>query len=84
MRKKKSQKLEAFDRAFDKGKISIDFSKATKTSGLSQLIKLPPFTIPAWLNQEIEGLAKLQANSKAAVLRQLLVEAVQAKQGSHV
>ncbi|MBI2339152.1 MAG: hypothetical protein HYU99_02135 [Deltaproteobacteria bacterium] len=40
---------------------------------------LPPLSIPAWLAAEIAKLARLQANSKASVVRQLLVAAIEAK-----
>lgn len=77
--KKNRQKLSDFDRNFDEGKISIDFSGGVVTNGLSQVVKLSPMTIPAWLSVEIEHLSKMQANSKASVIRQLLVEAIKAK-----
>jgi hypothetical protein len=35
--------------------------------------------VPAWLALEIERLAQFQANSKASVVRQLLVEALEAR-----
>lgn len=79
MKKKNKQKTGEFDRAFDDGKVSIDFSKGVKTEGLSEVVKLPPLTIPMWLAVEIENISKMQANSKAAVVRQLLVEAIQLK-----
>ena len=79
MKKKSRQKIEDFDTAFDQGKVPIDFSGATLTEGLSRIVKLPPLTIPAWLALEIERLSKIQANSRASVVRQLLVEAVEAK-----
>ncbi len=44
-------------------------------------MRLPPISIPAWLASEIEGLLKLQANSRASVIRQLLVEAIEAERG---
>lgn len=81
MKKKKKQKIEAFDEAFDDGKIVLDFGRAVKTKGLSQLVKLPPLSIPAWINAELERLAQFQANSKSAVIRQLLVEALQGRHG---
>ena len=43
------------------------------------MVKLPPITIPAWLAAEIESISQLLANSKASVIRQLLVEAIEAK-----
>lgn len=76
MKKKNKQKNKDFDKEFDNGHAVIDFSGALRTEGLSQVIKLPPLTIPAWLNVEIEKMAKLQANSKSSVIRQLLVEAL--------
>ena len=74
MRKKNRPESKDFDKAFDEGRATIDFSKALRTQGLSQLVKLPPLTIPAWLNAEIEKRAQMQANSKSAVIRQLLVK----------
>lgn len=79
MKRKDRQKIEDFDRAFDKGEVSIDFRSGVVTEGLSQIVKLPPLSIPAWLSLEIENLSKLQANSKASVVRQLLVEAISAR-----
>ena len=79
MKKQNKQKIEDFDKEFDEGKASIDFSAGVMTQGLSKVVKLPPLSIPAWLSMEIENLSKLQANSKASVVRQLLVEAVQAR-----
>ena len=79
MKKKSKPKTKDFDKEFDAGRVTIDFSKAQRTEGLSQVIKLPPMTIPTWLNAEIEKLARLQANSKASVVRQLLVAAIEAK-----
>lgn len=79
MQKKNKPSLKDFDQAFDKGKETIDFSRGIVTEGLSQVVKLPPLSIPAWLALEIEKLSKIQANSKAAIVRQLLVEAVQAR-----
>ena len=79
MKKKKLQKIGAFDDAFDSGKIGVDFSGGLVTEGLGKLVKVPPMTIPAWLALEIENISKLQANSKASVIRQLLVEAIEAK-----
>jgi hypothetical protein len=81
--KKKSKRAEqGFDHEFDEGRAVIDFSRAIPTEGLSQVVKLPPIAIPAWLALEIEGLARLQANSKASVVRQLLVEAVRKRKES--
>lgn len=79
MKKNGRQKIKDFDEAFDKGDAGIDFSEGVLTEGLSKVVKLPPLNIPAWLAMEIENLSKLQANSKSAIVRQLLVEAVQAK-----
>ncbi|MBF0106393.1 MAG: hypothetical protein HQM16_13835 [Deltaproteobacteria bacterium] len=76
MKKKNKQKSKDFDKDFDEGRAIIDFSSSLRTEGLSQVIKLPPLTIPAWLNAEIEKIAQLQANSKSSVIRQLLVEAL--------
>lgn len=76
MKKKNKQKTKDFDKSFDEGRAVIDFSQSLKTEGLSKVIKLPPLTIPAWLNAEIEKIAQLQANSKSSVIRQLLVEAL--------
>ncbi len=80
MKKKNKHKTEGFDEAFDKGTFLIDFSHGFKTQGLSASVKLPPLAIPAWLAGEIDSLSKIQANSKASIIRQLLVEAVLAKQ----
>lgn len=80
MKKKNKQNSRDFDKEFDEGHTIIDFSHAIRTEGLSQLIKLPPLTIPTWLNTEIEKIAQLQANSKSAVIRQLLVEAMSLRQ----
>lgn len=77
--KKNKLKIEAFDEAFDKGDVSINFERGIVTAGLSKVVKLPPITIPAWLALEIDMLSKLHANSKAAIIRQLLVEAIQKK-----
>jgi len=79
MKKKSRQKIEDFDKEFDEGKFSVDFSGGVITEGLSQVVKLPPLSIPGWLALEIENLSKVQANSKASVVRQLLVEAIQAR-----
>lgn len=64
---------------FDSGKTTIDFRNGIITEGLSKVVKLPPLSIPTWLSIEIDNISKLQANSKAAVVRQLLVEAVKQK-----
>ncbi len=82
MKKNSKQKKRGFDERFDDAEERIDFSKAIHTDGLSKIVKLPPMTIPAWLAAEIEILSKLQANSKASVIRQLLVEAIEAKKRS--
>ena len=79
MKKKNKRNLEDFDNAFDKGKVAIDFSTAISTQGLSKMIKLPPIDIPAWLAMEIEKLAKIQGNSRSAIIRQLLSSAVESK-----
>ena len=79
MKKKSRQKTKNFDREFDSGKTTIDFSSGVMTEGLSKVVMLPPLSIPAWLAAEIEKLACLQANSKASVVRQLLVAAIEAK-----
>ena len=80
--KKNKQKIEVFDEAFDKGEASINFEQGIVTEGLTKIVKLPPITIPAWLALEIDMLSKLQANSRAAIIRQLLVEAIQKKRKS--
>ncbi len=82
MKKKSTPKKPGFDERFDESHEEIDFSKGTRTDGLSKVVKLPPITIPAWLAAEIESLSQLQANSKASVIRQLLVEAIEAKKRS--
>ncbi len=79
MTKKNKQKTKDFDQAFDEGNISIDFSSGIPSKGLSKLVKLPPLTIPAWLNSELENISRLQSNSKSSVIRQLLVEALLTK-----
>ncbi len=40
---------------------------------------LPPIDIPSWLALEIEKIAKLQGNTRSAVIRQLLTMAVEEK-----
>lgn len=77
--KKNKPKIKDFDEAFDEGDISINFEQGIPTGGLSKVIKLAPITLPAWLALEIDKLSKLQANSRAAIIRQLLVEAIQKK-----
>lgn len=79
MKKKNKQKEKGFDERFDAGKASIDFSSGTVIEGLSKTTKLPPLEVPNWLAIEIEHLAQFQANSKASVVRQFLVEAVEAR-----
>lgn len=79
MKKRKLHAIEDFDAAFDSGEIAIDFRDGILTEGMSHLVKLPPLSIPAWLALEIETISKVQANSKSSVIRQLLVEAVDAK-----
>ncbi len=79
MKKKNKQKKKDFDQEFSDGKVAVDFTAGVKTSGLSRVKKLPPMTIPAWLNAEIEKISKLQANPKTAVIRQLLVEALMSR-----
>ena len=78
--KKNRQKLKEFDEAFDNGEVEIDFSKGIVNQGLSKFVKLPPIDIPSWLALEIEKIAKLQGNTRAAVIRQLLTMAVEEKQ----
>ena len=80
MKKKNRQKIEDFDKVFDEGKAKIDFAGGVLTEGLSKVVKLPPMDIPLWLSLEIEAISKIQANSRASVVRQLLVEAIRAKQ----
>ena len=82
MKKNTKQKNKDYDVKFDDGEVAIDFSKAKATDGLSKLVKLPPITIPGWLAVEIENLAKLQANPRASVVRQLLVEAISKRKES--
>ncbi|MCC7343405.1 MAG: hypothetical protein IT573_00600 [Deltaproteobacteria bacterium] len=77
--KLKTKDSRDFDERFDAGEETIDFSSGVKTEGLSKTIKLPPMDVPAWLAAEIERLAALQANSKTSVVRQLLVEAIEAR-----
>ncbi len=79
MTKKNKQKKKGFDESFEASEQSIDFSKGILTEGLSKTIKFPPMDLPAWLAAEIEKLAVFQANSKASVIRQLLVEALEAR-----
>jgi len=79
MKKKNKQEKKGFDERFDAGVEVVDFSKGVVTEGLGKTLKLPPMDLPAWLALEIERLAQFQANSKASVVRQLLVEAVEAR-----
>jgi len=79
MKKKTKQSKKGFDEQFDAGKAVVDFSAGTVTQGLSKTIKLPPMDIPAWVGAEIERLAQFQANSKASIVRQLLVEGIEAR-----
>lgn len=79
MRKKNKPEIKDFDQRFDEGRETIDFSSGAVTTGLSQTIKFPPMDVPAWLAVEIERLAQFQANSKASVIRQLLVEALETR-----
>ena len=79
MKKNSKRKPRDFDERFDAGEVAINFSTATPTEGLSKTMKFPPMDLPMWLAAEIEQLARFQANSKASVIRQLLVEAVEAR-----
>ena len=79
MKKKNKQKEKGFDERFDEGREVIDFSVGKLTEGLSKTMKLPPMDVPTWLALEIERLAQFQANSKTSVIRQLLVEALEAR-----
>lgn len=79
MKKKESPKKKGFDERFDEGSEAIDFSKGVATKGISKTMKLPPMDLPAWLALEIARIAEFQANSKASVVRQLLVEALEAR-----
>lgn len=79
MKRKNKPKQKDFDEKFDGGEATIDFSSGVVTEGLSKTMKLPPMDVPAWLAVEIEHLAQFQANSKASVIRQLLVEAIEAR-----
>lgn len=80
MKKKIKPNKKDFDEIFDNAKEPIDFSGGTVTTGLSQSFKLPPLNIPSWVVAKIDQIATLQANSRAAVVRQLLVEALQHRQ----
>lgn len=79
MKKKRKPSTRDFDERFDAGEVTVDFSSGTLTAGLSKTLKLPPMDVPGWLAIEIERLAQFQANSKASVVRQLLVEAIEAR-----
>ena len=79
MKKKAKQKQKGFDERFDNGEAIINFSSGVITEGLGKTMKLPPMDVPTWLAMEIEHLAAFQANSKASVIRQLLVEALEAR-----
>ena len=79
MKKKNKQNHEAFDEAFDRGELPIDFSSGVVTEGLSKVVKIPPLAIPSWMALEIDNIAKLQGNSRAAVIRQLLQESIARK-----
>ena len=79
MKRKNKPKQKDFDEKFDAGEATVDFSSGVVTEGLSKTMKLPPMDVPAWLAVEIEHLAQFQANSKASVIRQLLVEAIEAR-----
>lgn len=79
MRKKDKQKKKGFDEKFDAGEVSINFSSGVITEGLGKTMKLPPMDIPTWLALEIEKIAQFQSNSKASVVRQLLVDAIEAR-----
>lgn len=79
MKKRDKQKKKGFDEKFDEGEVSINFSSGVLTEGLSKTMKLPPMDIPAWLALEIDRMAQFQANSRASVIRQLLVEALEAR-----
>ena len=77
MKKKIKQNKRDFDERFDEAEANIDFSSGSKNSGLSKTTKFPPLDVPNWLASEIERIAQFQANSKASVIRQLLVEAIE-------
>lgn len=80
MKNKSRPKQKGFDEQFDAGKVVVDFSSGISTEGLSKTIKFPPMEVPSWLAIEIERLAQFQANSRASVVRQLLVEAIEVRQ----
>ncbi len=79
MKKRSKLKSKDFDEQFDAGTAPIDFSGGVKTAGLSKTIKLPPMDVPAWIAAAVARIAQFQANSKTAVIRQLLVEALEAR-----
>lgn len=79
MKKKTKPKKKGFDALFDAGKAAIDFSTGVVTKGLSKTVKLPPLDVPGWLGLMIDRIAEFQANSRASVVRQLLVEAIESR-----
>ncbi len=79
MKKKNKQEKKGFDERFDAGEEAIDFSNGIVTEGMSKTIKLPPMDVPTWMVMEIERLAQFQANSKASIIRQLLVEGIESR-----
>ena len=79
MKSKNKPKQKGFDEKFDSGETATDFSSGIVTEGLSKTMKLPPMDVPTWLAMEIERLAQFQANSKSSIVRQLLVEAMEAR-----
>jgi hypothetical protein len=79
MKKKNKPKKKGFDELFDTGKVGIDFSGGVVTKGLSKTVKLPPLDVPGWLGLMIDRIAEFQANSRASVVRQLLVEAIESR-----
>lgn len=80
MKRKHRQKKRGFDELFDAGKVAVNFSHGVMTKGLSRTIKLPPLDVPGWLGLLIGRIAEFQANSRASVIRQLLVEAIEGRQ----
>lgn len=79
MKRKTRQSKKGFDDRFDEGKAGIDFSAGTVTLGLSKPIRLPRMKIPSWVAAIIDHLAQFQANSKASIVSQLLVEGIEAR-----
>lgn len=77
MKKKSKPKKKGFDELFDSGKEAVDFSHGVMTQGLGKTVKLPPMDLPGWLGLLIDRIAEFQANSRASVIRQLLVEAIE-------